>query len=155
MTTQSLYAPAAPGLRARLADLRDALGRVPLSLHLLLFRLALAAVFLKAGLVKVASWELTVQLFRDEYQVPGLPPEAAAAMAASVELGCSALVLAGLLTRVAALPLLGMLAVIQTFVYPGAWAEHLTWGSLLLVLLTRGAGAASLDRLLGLDGDGQ
>jgi putative oxidoreductase len=44
-----------------------------------------------------------------------------------------------------------MLAVIQTFVYPNAWSDHLTWGSILLFLLTRGGGALSLDRLLGLE----
>jgi putative oxidoreductase len=44
-----------------------------------------------------------------------------------------------------------MLAVIQTFVYPNAWSDHLTWGSILLFLLTRGAGTLSLDRLLGLE----
>jgi len=44
-----------------------------------------------------------------------------------------------------------MIAVIQTFVYPNAYAEHLTWASLLLFLLTRGAGPWSLDRALGLE----
>ena len=56
-----------------------------------------------------------------------------------------------LATRLATLPLLGMLAVIQTFVYPNAWSDHLTWGSILLFLLTRGGGALSLDRLLRLE----
>jgi putative oxidoreductase len=41
-----------------------------------------------------------------------------------------------------------MLAVIQTFVYPNAWAEHLVWGSILLFLLTRGPGVFSLDHLI-------
>jgi putative oxidoreductase len=151
MNTGALYAPPAPGIRLRLAGLLDTLGRVPMSLHLLLFRLAVAGVFLKAGLTKIASWEFTVQLFRDEYRVPVLPPEIAAAMASTFELACSALLLAGLLTRVATLPLFGMLMVIQLFVYPGAWSEHLTWGSILLILLTRGPGAISLDRVLGVE----
>jgi putative oxidoreductase len=41
-----------------------------------------------------------------------------------------------------------MLAIIQIFVYPNAWAEHLVWGSILLFLLTRGAGVFSLDHLV-------
>jgi putative oxidoreductase len=53
--------------------------------------------------------------------------------------------------RLATLPMLGMLLTIQLFVYPQAWPEHLVWGSILLFLLTRGAGAVSLDRLLGLE----
>jgi uncharacterized membrane protein YphA (DoxX/SURF4 family) len=54
-------------------------------------------------------------------------------------------------TRLATLPLLGMIAVIQTFVYPNAYAEHLTWASILLFLLTRGGGAWSVDRAIGLE----
>jgi putative oxidoreductase len=127
------------------------LARVPLSLHQLLFRLAIVGVFLRAGLQKVASWESTVALFRDEYKVPVLPPELAAAMASTVEIGCSVLLLAGLATRLATLPLLGMLATIQLFVYPQAWPEHLVWSSILLILLTRGPGAISVDRLVGLE----
>jgi uncharacterized membrane protein YphA (DoxX/SURF4 family) len=88
----------------------------------------------------MASWEFTVQLFVDEYKVPVLPPEFAALLATTFELSCSTLLVLGLATRVATLPLLGMVAVMQTFVYPNAWSEHLTWGSILLFLLTRGGG---------------
>ncbi len=126
----------------------DLLGRVPLSLHQLLFRLAVAGVFLRAGLTKIASWEPTVALFRDEYRVPVLPPELAATMSATFELGCSVLILVGLATRIATLPLLGIIATIQLFVYPQAWSEHLVWGSILLFLLTRGAGSISLDHVI-------
>ena len=129
----------------------DALGRVPISILQLLFRLGVASVFLKAGLTKIASWPVTVQLFQDEYKVPVFSPEVAAALATTFELGCSALLIFGLATRLATLPLLGMLVVIQTFVYPSAWSEHLVWGSILLFLLTRGAGTLSLDRAFGIE----
>ena len=129
----------------------EVLGRFPLSILQGLFRLAVASVFLKAGLNKIASWEVTVQLFRDEYKVPVFSPEVAATLATTFELGCSTLLILGLATRLATLPLLGMIAVIQTFVYPGAYSEHLTWASILLFLLTRGGGALSLDRLIGLE----
>jgi putative oxidoreductase len=55
------------------------------------------------------------------------------------------LVFFGLFSRLAALMLLGVVSVIQFFVYPENWAEHLLWASLLLLVLTRGAGAFSLD----------
>jgi len=77
--------------------------------------------------------------------------EAAALMAATFELSCATLLALGLATRAATLPLLGMIAVIQTFVYPHAWSDHLTWGSMLIFLLTRGGGPLSLDRLVGLE----
>jgi putative oxidoreductase len=138
----------ASGLRLPWADLVALVGRVPLSLHQLLFRIAIAGVFLRAGLTKISSWESTVALFADEYKVPVLAPHLAAAMAATFEVGCSTLLLVGLGTRLAALPLIGMIMTIQLFVYPQAWSEHLVWGSILLVLLTRGGGAISLDHLI-------
>jgi putative oxidoreductase len=122
------------------------LERVPLAPCQLLFRLAIAGVFFRAGLGKITSWHPTVALFRDEYQVPVLSPEIAATLATTFELSCSILLVAGLATRLATLPLLGMIAVIQLFVYPNAWPEHLTWASILLFLLLRGAGPLSLDR---------
>lgn len=132
-------------LAARAADLLE---RVPFSLHLLLFRLGIAGVFLPAGLLKVKSWESTLALFQDEYKVPILAPAMAAVMATAIELGCSSLLIAGLATRLATLPLLGEIATIQLFVYPQAWREHLVWGSILLLLLTRGGGVVSIDRVL-------
>jgi putative oxidoreductase len=151
MSTHVLTTISAPGVRGAVGRAIDALGRFPLPLLQLLFRLAVASVFLKAGLNKLASWELTVQLFADEYKVPVLAPEIAARMATTFEIGCSLLLILGLGTRMAVLPLLGMIAVIQTFVYPGAYSEHLTWGSILLFLLTRGGGRWSLDHVLGFE----
>ena len=151
MTTHAMTMLPASGVRAAIARALDVLGRFPPPLLQLMFRLAVASVFLKAGLNKIASWELTVQLFADEYKVPLLSPDLAATMAATFEIGCSTLLILGLATRLATLPLLGMIAVIQTFVYPNAYSEHLTWASILLFLLTRGAGPWSLDRALGLE----
>jgi putative oxidoreductase len=139
------------GARGRIAWALAQLGRFPLAVIQVMFRFAIAAVFLKAGLNKIASWETTIQLFADEYRVPVLPPDLAATLAATTEIGCSILLILGLGTRLATLPLLGMIAVIQTFVYPNAYAEHLTWGSILIFLLTRGGGPLSVDRALGLE----
>ena len=135
-------------LRTALTRAFTVLGKVPLSLHQLLFRLAVAGVFLRPGLGKIASWESTVALFREEYRVPVLPPEVAAVMASGVEVGYSILLLVGLATRVATLPMLGMIATIQLFVYPQAWPEHLIWTSILVFLLTRGGGTLSLDHAI-------
>jgi putative oxidoreductase len=138
-------------VRSRIAQGLSLLQRFPLAVIQLMFRFAIASVFLKAGLNKWASWETTVQLFADEYKVPVLPPDLAAAMSTTFEIGCSLLLILGLGTRLATLPLLGMIAVIQTFVYPNAYAEHLTWASILIFLLTRGGGPLSVDRALGLE----
>ena len=56
----------AAGLRGRLASSIPLLGRFPLSIHQLLFRLAVAGVFFRAGLQKAIGWETTVAFLSDE-----------------------------------------------------------------------------------------
>src|SRR5439155_1226887 len=99
MTTHAMPMLPASGVRAAIARALDVLGRFPPPLLQLMFRLAVASVFLKAGLNKIASWELTVQLFADEYKVPLLSPDLAATMAVTFEIGCSMLLI---LARVSA-----------------------------------------------------
>ena len=124
------------------------------SLLALAARFGIAGIFFMSGRTKVEGWltvsENSIALFADEYKVPLLPPEVAAHMAAYAEHLFPLLLALGLATRCAALALLGMTLVIQIFVYPAAWATHLAWVGLLLYLIGRGAGRASLDSLLGL-----
>lgn len=127
---------------------RQWLERVPLSLIQLAMRIGVGAVFFNAGLLKYNSWEFTVKLFEDEYKVPLLDPAVAARLAMVQELTLPVLLFLGLATRAATVPMLGMIAVIQTFVYPNAWTEHLVWSSILVFLLTRGPGILSLDHLV-------
>jgi len=132
-------------LAIRLYQAMALLDRFPPSILQLMFRIAIAAVFWSSGLTKIASWDTTIALFRDEYMVPLLPPEIAAIMSATFELSCSVLIAVGLATRIATLPLLGMTFVIEVFVYPEYWTQHLMWASVLLFLLTKGPGVFSLD----------
>jgi putative oxidoreductase len=150
MTTMSAARDAAPtwALRARLIEVRQWLGRFPLDILQLAMRVAVGSVFFKAGLLKLNSWEFAIKLFEDEYKVPLLPPATAAGLALLNEMTWPIFLFLGLATRLATLPLLGMIAVIQIFVYPQAWTDHLLWGSVLVFLLTRGAGALSLDHLI-------
>ena len=99
-------------------------------------------------MAKLADWNATISLFTDEYRVPVLPPDVAANLALAIELTTPVLLILGLLTRPAALVLLGMTAVIEIFVYPQAWPTHIQWAAMLLVLLCRGAGRLSLDFLV-------
>jgi putative oxidoreductase len=137
-----------PSLALRIHQAIALLHRFPPSILQLMFRVAIAAVFWSSGLTKIASWDTTIALFRDEYMVPLLPPEVAAVMSATFELSCSALIVVGLATRFATLPLLGMTFVIEVFVYPEYWAMHLMWASILLFLLTKGPGVFSLDHYI-------
>jgi putative oxidoreductase len=116
-------------------------------------RIAIAAIFFQSGRTKVDGWldvgERAYALFRDEYKVPLLPPEVAAHLATYAEHLFPLLLVLGLFTRLSALALLLMTAVIQVFVYPQAWPTHLSWAGLLLYLVARGGGGLSLDRALG------
>ena len=124
------------------------LDSVPYSALAIPLRLAVATVFWNSAMTKLANWDTAVQLFADEYKVPLLPPDVAAYIAVSIELSTPVLLVLGLLTRPAALVLLGMTAVIEIFVYPQAWPTHIQWAAMLLVLLCRGPGSLSLDHWL-------
>lgn len=129
----------------------DTLEKIPYALIALVARLAVADVFWRSGQTKVDGWhitETTFDLFREEYRVPLLPPEVAAYLAAIQEHLFSVLLLVGLASRLSALGLLGMTAVIQIFVYPANYPDHLLWTACLLLIIARGPGALSFDHLL-------
>ena len=108
--------------------------------------------FFQSGRTKVEGLltitDATYQLFRTDYALPFMNPVVAAHVAAYSEHLFPILLVLGLLTRPAALALLGMTSVIEIFVYPDAWPTHLSWAGLLLPLIALGAGPLSLDRLL-------
>lgn len=114
-------------------------------------RLYLANVFFKSGLTKIKNWDSTLYLFSDVYNVPLLPPEIAASMAASAELGLSVLLVFGLFGRFAAagLFILNVVAVISYADLSQAGInQHLSWGILLGVLLILSRGNWSFDAWL-------
>jgi len=137
---------------ARFAELPGrvlaALESIPLALPQLLFRIGVGLVFWRSAQSKLASWDTTILLFREEYRVPLLPPELAAYLAATVELTTPILLLLGLATRLGATAMLGMALVIQFFVYPQNYPDHLLWAGPLLYLIARGPGTLSLDHLI-------
>ena len=137
---------------ARLNAMFDRLGWDAPALALRLFP---AAVFWLSARTKVDGWsiaESTWFLFEHEYALPIIPFAWAAVLATVAEHVFPVLLVLGLFTRLSALALLAMTAVIQIFVYPGAWVTHGLWAACFLALVARGPGALSLDRLLGWDG---
>jgi putative oxidoreductase len=125
--------------------------RIPQNLVLLVARIAIATIFWRSGQTKVNGFSIreeTFFLFREEYKVPLLPSDLAAYLATFAEHLLPVLLVIGLATRLSALGLLGMTLVIQLFVIPGGWPEHLLWFSVLLTIIARGPGAISLDHLI-------
>jgi putative oxidoreductase len=119
----------------------------------LALRIFVAWQFLKAGWIKLADWESTLSLFREEYMVPLLSPELAAVMGAGGELFFPLLLIVGVFSRPAALALFAVnaMAVISypqlwQFECPAAINDHFYWGLLLLVLIMVGPGRFSVDQ---------
>ncbi|SBS29598.1 DoxX [Marinomonas aquimarina] len=138
---------------------------IPESLVLFMARFALAAVFWLSGQTKIeglalnpfaglfeVGWpsikESTFYLFEHEYALPIIPPEMAAYMATFAEHLLPLMLLFGIFTRLGAAGVLLMTLVIQTFVYPEAYALHATWAALALLLIKSGGGKFSLDALI-------
>jgi putative oxidoreductase len=132
------------------ADRATALLASPL---LLAARLYVAWQFLKSGWLKLQDWDTTLFLFHEEYRVPLLPPDLAAIAGTAGEIAFPVLLIAGLLTRYAALGLsaVNLLAVVSyahVLLSPGyeaAIGQHYLWGSLLLGLVLFGGGGWSAD----------
>lgn len=136
--------------------------RIPNTLLAFVARFSIAAVFWKSGETKIQGFAVdivnreftlgwprlsdsVVDLFRDEYHLPFVPPEIAATLAATAEHLFPLLILFGFATRLSALALLGMTMTIQLFVYPDAYPTHGTWAAVLLYLMVHGPGKLSLD----------
>jgi putative oxidoreductase len=117
-------------------------------------RVYVAQVFFMSGLTKLRDWGTTLALFRDEYRVPLLPPDVAAALGTFGEVVFPVLLVVGLGTRLAALGLsfVNAIAVISYWhvlsTLEPALAQHVYWATLLLVPLTYGPGRLSFDRWL-------
>lgn len=134
--------------------LNQALTAMPDALVALMLRVFPALVFWQSGQTKVEEFwikDSTWFLFEHEYALPIIPYQAAAVMATVAEHLLPVLLVLGLFTRLSALGLVAMTAVIQIFVYPDAWMTHGLWAAPLLAVAARGPGRWSVDHALGLD----
>ena len=156
MTTSALSDGAAGPIVARGANLVGAaIGFAERWLAPLVFlaiRLWMAEIFFRSGLLKIQNLSGAIFLFSDVHPVPLLPPWLAAYLATAVELVCPVLLVLGLAARLAALPMLVMVLVIQ-FVVGSAdpafyLTEHYYWMFLLAVIITKGPERLSIDHLL-------
>ena len=134
------------GLTNRLFTLFDGLAPLANASVFLALRLWIAIIFWQSGLTKIASWESTLFLFEEEYQVPFLPVSVAAFLATAMEIIIPVLLVIGLGTRFAVIPLLIMAAVIQ-FTYMESHT-HFIWALVLLAIMINGAGLFSWDNFI-------
>lgn len=142
-----------------LTNVHAALGRAldrlqPLAL--LAARIYVTDVFWKSGWLKFSAWDNTLDLFRDEYHVPVLPPELAAIVGTLGELFFPTLLVLGFFGRLGALGTFAVNAmavisyshVLLAEGYEAALGQHILWGTLLLGLIVFGPGKISVDAWL-------
>jgi putative oxidoreductase len=142
---------------------------VPYALVALALRLVMARVFFLDGQTRIdgphfaysfhgfdVSVILPMQVktetlftFMTQYAALPVPGAIAAYLVGYAEFVLPLMLVLGFGTRIAALGLLIMTAMIQLFVMPQAlWTTHIYWASLLLVLLSLGPGKISLDHAI-------
>lgn len=114
-------------------------------------RLFVAEAFFTSGRTKIASWDATLALFENEYQVPLLPPEIAAYLGTGAELILPVFIALGLGGRLAAIALF-VFNIVAVIAYPdlspAGLKDHQLWGLILLIVALRGPGKLSLDHLI-------
>lgn len=124
----------------------------------LLIRLMVGVVFVSEGIQKFLY---AAELGSGRFAKIGLPyPELLGPFVATIEVLCGVLILAGLFTRLAAIPLIAIMLVaisttkVDILMQSGFWsmmhASRTDWAMLIgsIFLLIRGSGAWSVDRYL-------
>ena len=146
-------------------------GVVPYALVALGLRLIIARVFFLSGQMKIAGPEFpislfirdgdfsivlpaeikpsTFELFQTQYAALPMPPAVAAYLFTYAEFVLPVCLVLGFATRLSALALLIMTVLIQAYVVPDAlWSAHIYLFAILMVLMSVGPGAISLDALI-------
>jgi putative oxidoreductase len=121
----------------------------------LLARFWVAAIFFQAGLVKIQSWQTTIELFTNQYQVPLLSPVLAAYIGTGFELILPIFLILGLGGRflIFLFFVYNIMCVVSyhfllTMEGQAGLASHINWGLLLLLLMCYGTDKLSLDYLI-------
>ncbi len=133
----------ASGLVKKLVTVSDHLSGHAGDALVLVLRIWIAMVFWKSALVSVGDWTSTLGLFVTEFRVPYLSPSLSAYSSTAIEFLGGFMLVIGLGTRLATLPLLCLTGVIQ-FTYEHHH-DHFLWALALILLLLHGPGRYSWD----------
>lgn len=102
--------------------------------------------FLRSGLVKFADWETALFLAANEYPVSWMSPQTAALTGVAIELVGPILLIAGFMTRPAALAMAALTIVSQAVYVPTT--TNLIVSAMLLWYVVAGPAALSIDRII-------
>jgi putative oxidoreductase len=93
--------------------------------------------------------DATFRMFEAQYAELPISPVVVAYLFTYAEFVLPICLVLGFATRLSALALLVMTVLLQVYVMPGMlWVAHVYWAAILLVLMTVGPGAISLDALI-------
>jgi putative oxidoreductase len=146
-------------------------GVIPYALIALALRLVMARVFFVSGQPKIEGpvipvslnihnldflivlpaqiKDATFRLFETQYAALPMPPHLAAYLFTYAEFILPVCLVIGFATRISALLLLIMTMLIQVYLMPDLWwSTHVYWIAILLVLMSVGPGAISIDALI-------
>ncbi|WP_093448649.1 FAD-dependent oxidoreductase [Sphingomonas sp. YR710] len=112
----------------------------------LAIRITIGQAFLLSGLVKAMHWQDALYLARYEYPLSWISPAHAAVLGLAIELVCPVLLMLGLFTRAAALPMAALAIVIQ--VDYQVLDTNLFQAAILAGYVMFGAGPIAIDALL-------
>jgi putative oxidoreductase len=136
---------------------------IPYALVAFILRLLMARVFFFSGQTMITGPSIpimgdfsvilpaqikdsTFQLFETQYAGLPISPTTAAVLFTYAEFVLPICLVLGFATRLAALGLLAMTVLLQLYVMPTMWwPAHVYWIAILLVLMTVGPGALSID----------
>lgn len=116
------------------------------SFLLFAMRIWMAKIYFFSSIHSIKAWDSALTLFQYEYNVPFIPYQFAAYSATSIEFFGSILIVIGLMTRLAAIPMLMMVLVIQ-FTYLD-FKEHYYWMMLFSAIIAFGPGKLSIDHFI-------
>ncbi|MEO0870818.1 MAG: FAD-dependent oxidoreductase, partial [Pseudomonadota bacterium] len=102
--------------------------------------------FLRSGLVKAANWETALYLAANDYPVSWMSPADAALTGVTIELVGPVLLIAGFMTRPAAIAMAALTIISQAVYVPTT--SNLIVAAMLIWYAVAGPGALSLDRVL-------
>lgn len=141
----------------------------PYALVALALRLVVARVFFLAGQAQVDGFRVpltlrdfefsmivpmsvkpqTLSLFLAKLSATPVPPMLAAYVVSYAEFILPILLVLGFATRLSALLLLAITVAMQVYLLPAdMWTMNVTWGSILLLLLSLGPGQVSVDHVI-------
>jgi putative oxidoreductase len=115
-------------------------------ISLLVTRIWIALIYLNSARLKLSDWQITLEIFADQYSIPILGSIIPAFLSVIIEIFFSPLILLGFFSRLFIIPILMMTIFIQLFIFTNV--IHIYWILMMFFIISFGSGRISLDYLI-------